>query len=134
MFGNWLMTLSSVRYNPRGKGIVIHDYNQASQYEIPADFMGDDGYITNVSGMKEPLNALLGVNHDVDKINDVYKWLTDMDTYIFRVNSTPSKIDERVVRFNADSDGSRLYCFRDPQYSNFTLGVRRKKFSSENKG
>ena len=134
MFGNWLMTLSRVRYNPQGKDIVIHDCDQASQYEIPADFMGNDNFILKISGMKEPLNALLGVNHDVKIINDVYKWLTDKDSYIFRVNSTPSKIDERVVGFGAVSGGSWLGCDRGPQYSSFSLGVRRKKFSSENKG
>src|SRR3989344_6044236 len=128
MLEKYLMTLSRVRYNPQGKDIVIHDCDQASQYEIPADFMGNDNFILKISNMKEPLNALLGVNHDVDKINDVYKWLTDMDTYIFRVNSTPSKIDERVVGFIAGSVRSGLDCIRDPQFSGSALGVRRKKF------
>ena len=42
--------------------------------------------------------------------------------------------NECVVWFDASSDGSGLDCYGNPQFSNSALGVRRKKFSSENKG
>ena len=45
----------------------------------------------------------------------------------------PLKNNNSVVRFYANSDRSRLDCGGNPQCSSSTLGVRRKKFSSENK-
>lgn len=38
-----------------------------------------------------------------------------------------------VVWFNADSDGANLYCFRNPQYSNSSLGVRFAREISKNR-
>jgi len=45
----------------------------------------------------------------------------------------PLKDNNSVVWFIANSDRSGLICYGNPQYSGSALGVRSKKFSSENK-
>ena len=42
----WLMSLTRIKYQPNGNDIVIHNYNQDEQYEIPVSFVSPDGYIT----------------------------------------------------------------------------------------
>ena len=123
---NWLATLTRVRYNPQGqKDKVIHNYKQHNQYELDVDpFVGPDGFILDQStaNTEKPLQALLNTRQSLQEVNQAYKWLTDVDTYIWRVNSTPRKIDERVAGFYADSDRAGLNCNGFPGGSGSSRG------------
>ena len=131
MLDKWLMTLTRIIYTPKNqKDKVMHNYGMPNSYAIEINsFIGSDGFIKNTAKVKEPLQALLDNQQDVKEINSVYKWLTDVDAYIFRVNSEVKNTDERVAWFGADSGGAGLSCGRYPQHSNSGLGVRfaRKK-------
>ena len=131
MLDKWLMTLTRIIYAPKGqKDKVMHNYGMPNSYAIELDsFIGPDGFIKNTDKVKEPLQALLDTQQDVKEINSVYKWLTDVDAYIWRINSDVQNIDERVAGFGAGSVGAYLWCNRDPRDSYSALGVRvvRKK-------
>ena len=119
---SWLMTSTRIKYRENGKDSVIHNYNLPDQYEIQENFVDPDGFITKPETKAQPaLKALLGVD-DLQEINNVYKWLTEKDTYLVRVNS---KVDtERVARFVAGSDRVILDCYRNALYSVPAFGVR----------
>ena len=124
---SWLMTSTRIIYNPKNqKDIVIHNYKQPDQYSLELDsFIGPDCYITGKEAVnvESPLRALLDTNQSVQEINSVYKWLTDVNAYLFRVNSERQEKDECVARFYADSDGD-LNCFGDSRDSDPAFGVK----------
>jgi len=120
---NWLMTLTRIKYAPKGKDTIIHNFGLNDKYELAEDFMGQDGFLP--AGSPEKVyQSLLGTQNSLGKINDVFKWLNETQTYIWRVNSKPKSADERVAWFGAGSDRAVLYCDRDPTYSDSSLGVR----------
>ena len=124
MFNYWLTILTRIKYNPRGKDLVIHNYGLQDQYEIQENIVGADDSITKINPQNE-LNAILGSN-DVNEINHVYKWITGKDAYLRRVNNKPKNIDERVARCGAGLYWAYPDCNRGPSDSGWALGVRAK--------
>lgn len=118
----WLMTLTRIIYQPNRDDIVIHNFNTKDQYQEKTDFVGTDGNI-KTTGDGSLYKALLGTDN-VQEINDVFQWPNGTNTYLWRVNSRPRKIDERVARFNANSGRADLGCNRDLSDSDSSLGVR----------
>jgi hypothetical protein len=124
---HWLMTLTRIQYNPKGTDTIIHHYGTKDVYQASADFRGKDDLIKNTSCVKA-YQALLGTTDSITEINNLFQWLNDTDTYIYRVNTRPKKtMDERVAGFVAGSDGAFLGCFRLPSGSVSGLGVRLRK-------
>ena len=120
----WLMTLTRIRYAPQGKDTIIHNFGLQDQYELQEDFMGADGELPAGSPVSV-YQTLLGTQSNLRKIKGVFDWLNDTNSnYIWRVNSKPSSIDERVARFFADSVGAGFNCNGDPSGSGSSLGVR----------
>ena len=122
MRAKYPMTLTRIRYNPKGKDEVINNFNMDDEYEIQADFVGKDGYIKDVSD-KDYLKAILGTDN-IAEINQVYQKINQTDAYIWRVNKKPKSIDERVARFDACSDRVNLGCDGDLSGRGPALGVR----------
>ena len=134
---NWLNTLSRVQYNPRGLDKIIHEYKQTAKDEKTAKLVGSDGFITKPeTNAQEYCRALLSTKDDVNKINEVFKWVTGKESYAWRINSAPSSIAERVLVLGVGSDvrfdvGTDV----DGDYGRPALGVRRaKNFSTRNGG
>src|SRR3989344_4016037 len=127
----WLMTLTRIQYNPENqKDKVIHNYNQQDSYKIELDsFIGPDGYITdqNVTNVIIPLQALLDTKQSLQEINSIYKWLTDGNAYIWRLNSEVSRTTESVARIVAGSDRVGFDCDGHINLSYASLGIRAKK-------
>ena len=120
---NWLMALTRINYNQNTPDKIIHNYKQGNEeYSVDTNFIGQDGNISNLNPTKE-LSALLGTDN-VKEIGDVFQWLNETPTYLWRLNSRPDKQDERVARFGASSDRASLNCYRDPSDSYSSLGVR----------
>src|SRR3989344_3960995 len=92
----WLMTLTRIQYQPNGAGndIFIHNYGTRDRYEENADFVDIDKKI-EASDDALPYQKLLGTNDTTSGILEIFKWLNDTDTYIYRVNKRPKKdVDE----------------------------------------
>ena len=124
---NWLTTLTRIKYMPKGLDEIIHNYNLPDQYIINETIIGPDGYLKNAETNAQPaLNAVLG-SKKTDEIDEIYKWITGKDTYIWRLNNKPKKIEERVARFSANSVRAYLNCNRNPSGSYSSLGVRAAK-------
>ncbi len=127
---SWLVMLTRIQYNPKNqKDKVIHNYKQKDQYTIELDsFVGSDGYIVdkNAITLEEPLKVLLDTKQSIQEINQIYKWLTDKDAYIFRVNSERENTDERVAWFNIYSSRTGVGCAWFPSDSYVGLGMRTK--------
>ena len=124
---HWLMTLTRVHYNPQGEDIVIHNYKQPSQYELPVHFIGPDGAILSANHAEKPMQALLDTNQSLQEVNEAFRWLMDVDAYLWRLNSKPQQTDERVAWLSADSGKVYLICFWYPQNPSSALRVRRAK-------
>ena len=133
MLNKWLMTLTRIQYNPKNQeDKVIHNYNQQDSYKIELDsFIGPDGYITdqNVTNVIIPLQALLDTKQSLQEINSIYKWLTDRNGYIYRLNSEASRTTETVAGIYAVSDRVRFNCNRhiDNLYASLGVSVARLK-------
>src|SRR3989344_9606686 len=133
MLDKWLITLTRIQYNPEDqKDKVIHNYNQQDSYKIELDsFIGPDGYITdqNVTNVIIPLQALLDTKQSLQEINSIYKWLTDRNGYIYRLNYEARKTTETVAGIYADSDRAWFNCNRhiDNLYASLGVSVARLK-------
>ena len=116
----WLMTLTRIAYQPRGKDKIIHNYNTKDEYSLEENIVGEDKFIEDAD--RSALKALLGTDN-IQEIKNIYNWINETDTYIWRINSKPNKVDERVARFGADSDRADLDCYRYPDGRYPSLGV-----------
>ena len=124
MLEHWLTTLTRVQYNPNGNDMIIHNYGQKDRREDNLNtFIGPNGEITKISNAEKPLQLLLNTNQNASEINSVYNWLTDVNAYLYRLNSTPSKTDERVAGLCADSGRVYLDCLRGPSNLDGGFGV-----------
>lgn len=119
----WLMTLTRIKYNDKGKDSIVHDYSLPTKYEFTEPFVGTDGVIPAGSPVSL-YQKLLGTDSSLDKIKGVFNWLNGTDTYIWRLNSKPKGLDERIARFYASSYRAYLDCYGDPSYTIDGLGVR----------
>ncbi len=116
----WLMTLTRIAYQPRGKDKIIHNYNTKDEYSLEENIVGEDRFIEDAD--RSALKALLGTDN-IQEIKDIYNWINGTDTYIWRINSKPNKVDERVTRFDAGSGRADLACGRGPDGGDPSLGV-----------
>ena len=124
MLEHWLTTLTRVQYNPNGNDMIIHNYGQKDRREDNLNtFIGPNGEITKISNAEKPLQLLLNTSQDVNEINSIYSWLADVNAYLYRLNSTPSKTDERVAGLCADSGRVYLDCLRGPSNLDGGFGV-----------
>ncbi len=122
MFQKWLMTLTRLQYKKRGNDTIVHNYGMPDQYEIQGKIVGKDGLIIAPDTSAQSMLVLLTGEHDVAKVNEVYKWITGKETYLWRVNSKQDT--ERVARFSADSGMAGLGCGGGPGGSGASLGVK----------
>ncbi|MDD5649478.1 MAG: hypothetical protein PHF86_03545 [Candidatus Nanoarchaeia archaeon] len=121
MLEKWLMTLTRIEYNSNGSDKIIYNYNLTNQSEKQLNIVEPDNFILQLN---EPntLEALVGCNN-IQNINDVFKWITGKNTYLWRVNNKPSKKNIRVVGFGAGSGRAYLGCDGDPRDASGALGV-----------
>ncbi len=117
---NWLMTTTRLRYNPQGNDEVIHDYTMPTELKIGVELVGPNRFIdTNDSNA---LEALL-LDQDIARVNSVFNFINGTNAYIWRLNSRPKNVDERVARFDAFSVGASLSCSGGPVVAFSSLGV-----------
>jgi hypothetical protein len=126
MRNNFPNTSTRVAYMPKGKDVITHGYGTKSPSKIRVKFVGEDGLVNEVLSQEASL-ALTGKKPE--EVAEVMSYLNQTPAYLWRVNSKPSQIDERVARFYSDSIRAGLYGGRDPAYRYDSLGVRvvRKK-------
>jgi hypothetical protein len=118
----FLLTSTRIRHTPEGqRDIVMHDYRLPSMQTIEADITGPDEWIANARN-PEVYGTLCG-SGDTEKVNRVFKWLTERNGYLWRAKYK-SKSYETVAVFYSCLDRAYLNCFRDPGNSGCALGVR----------
>ena len=122
MRSKWLMTLTRIKYMPKEKDEAIHNFGMDDEYTLKGVIVGQNGFIE--SGDSDCLEALLGTGN-ISEINKVYQWLNGTNVHIWRLNSKPKNIDERVAGFNAYSGRADHDCDEVPGYSVSSLGVRK---------
>ena len=105
-------TLTRVKYFPSGKDRIIHNYATSDQYSLTGKIVGQDGRISEISD-KKFLESLLGIK-DVSKVDHISRWVNETDSSIWRLNSKPKKLDERVVGLFAVSVGLDFLCNMRP--------------------
>jgi len=126
MRSNFPNTLTRIRYAPKGKDTVIHGYKTPEQKKRRVTFVGEDGDITKVLSAEQSL-ALTG--RKPEEAAEIIRYINETPAFIWRLNSKPQSIDERVAGFIAGSGGASLDCDRDVSDRVASLGVRvaRKK-------
>ncbi len=114
------MTLTRIAYQPSGKDKIIHNLQMPDQYNLEESIVGADREITEAD--KPALKALIGTDN-INEIKSVYQWINQTPAWIWRVNSKPKSVDERVARFLAGSGWANLACGGGPGYAGAGLGV-----------
>src|SRR3989344_2532669 len=79
----WLMTSTRLRYNPSGLDEIIHNFKMPDEYTERVALVGPDRIIER--GDAEVCKALLGTD-DIQEISDVFQWLNETPTYLWRLN------------------------------------------------
>jgi hypothetical protein len=102
------ITLTRIRYNPAGqKDIIIHNFGKASKQEIEMDVVGLDMPLGQM-----PLELCLALTgKKPQEAEEIIKYLNQTSAYLWRINSKPSQVRERVVRLVAYSDWAYLNCY-----------------------
>jgi len=118
---NFPNTQTRVRYMPRGKDKIIHNYGRESQKIILANLIGEDGRLSSVLSLDASL-ALTG--RKPEEVEEIISYINKTPAYFWRVTSKPAQKDERVVGFDAGSGGAGLSCYRFPGDRGVSLGVR----------
>ena len=93
---NWMMTSTRITYKPKGKDEVTHDLGSNSESSIDVTFVGPDNYVNSKSGFEDEMEALFRTR-DCKEVSKVFKWVTKKATYLYRINSTPQKNDQRAL-------------------------------------
>ncbi len=125
----WVNTLSKTTYNPAGqKDRVLHDAGQKDEYPVDEDITGPEGYITQAQTQASNACKAVLEDNNLQEINKVYKWVTDKDTYLWRLTQKPESSEERVVALGVDDYGYFDINTIDGISGNGpALGVRRAK-------
>ena len=131
MFEKWLMTLTRLQYKAAGKDTIVHNYGMPDRYGLNGNIKGKDGLITDAGISARSMLELLTGENNPARVNEVYKWITGKETYLWRLNTT-SQDTERVAGFDAFSDGVGLDCNGNPENSNSALGVRVARRAAQN--
>jgi hypothetical protein len=98
-----LLTLTKIFYNQKGKDIVVHNVGQ--EEELIEEYIADiDELLEDMSQKNKPLEAIFK-NNKTKEINDIYKWITGVDTELRRMK-IPKEREERSVSLGRD-----LYVF-----------------------
>ncbi len=98
------MTLSQVIYQPSGKDAVVHNTRLPDKYSVKEDLVGPNEFIVRDGNSQPACRALL--EDDVSKINEVYQWISNKDTFLSRSNQKPEKRGERSVGLGVGSSGA----------------------------
>jgi len=132
----WVNTLSKVIYNPVGRrDRVLHNVGQKDEYPVDEDIIGPQEYISkNPARASNACKAVLE-DSNLQEINDIYKWITGKDTFLWRFTKKPENKEERVVALGVDDDVFSINTDGGINDDRPVLGVRRaKNFSIGNKG
>ncbi len=120
MRNNFPNTLTRIEYSPRGKDTIIHGYKTPEQEKIRVNFAGDNGDITKVLSAEQSL-ALTG--RKPEEVAKIIKYINESPAFAWRLNSKPDSVDERVARFNADSNSANFDCDWNDSFRVASLGV-----------
>ena len=120
MRAHWIDTLTRIKYK-KSNDEIIHNYKQKDEYSLDGRIVGPDRVIEKRD--KKALEILLGTEN-IEEIKDVIQFINSTPAYIYRVNNIPENLDERVVRFDAVSDGFYFDCCRYPSVQYPAFGVR----------
>jgi len=131
----WVNTLSKTTYNPAGqKDRVLHDVGQ-KEYPVDEDITGPEGYITQAQTQASNACKALLDDNNLQEINKVYKWVTDKDTYLWRLTQKPESPQDRVVALGVnDYDDFSINADDGINDDGPALGVRRAKNFAGNEG
>jgi len=114
-------TLTRVKYNLKGKDTIIHGYKTPEQEKIRIDFIGENGDITQVLSLEQSL-ALTG--RKPEETAEIMRYINETPAFVWRLNSKPQSVDERVAWFCAGSVWAGFGCGRSGSDRSASLGVR----------
>lgn len=114
-------TLTRIKYTPKGKDIIIHGYKTPEQERVRVNFVDDDGDITKVLSAEQSL-ALTG--RKPEEVAEIIKYINETPGFVWRLNSKPHSVDERVAGFGTGSGRAGFDCYRGGSNRYASLGVR----------
>lgn len=110
-----MLTSSRILYNPSSPDKIIHGYGTGKEISFEADFVSANQWVSkNISDLE--LKSLFGTS-DADKIVQAYNWFSEKNLYLWRVNSRPEVLTEKVVWLNISSDRFNLNYYIIPFYN-----------------
>ncbi len=118
-----IMTLTKIPYKTKKRDRIIHNYGMDDSYFGEVDFVGMNDYIKNLSDV-EVYQTLLGTKDSISEIDFIVKWISGRDTYIYRPNSKPDNLDERIGGFGSGYVTTGFGFYQNPNDAYWSLGIR----------
>ncbi len=90
-FKDWIMTKTSITYQPNEKDVVNH-----KTYSVIVDIIGPDTYFEQGKNLEDISEAILG-NKDINLVKNAYEWASEKLLYLCRLNNKPQVTTEWAV-------------------------------------
>jgi hypothetical protein len=129
--------LSKAVFNPDGRDEVFHEYKQLTQYSKKASLAGSDCEITYPNeDTAQFVQAVLDTTDTVEKVNDVFKWITGENICASRPSMSLDKKYAYAVGLGTNRDVKNevkfsLFANIGTDYEGFAFGVCPAKSSTE---
>ena len=107
---DYIMTSTRMKYKPKSKDEIIHNYGSQQPRIAKIDFTGPEAWIDDKSGLEKQMEALLGTS-DLKEIEKVYSWFGDKP-YLWRLNAKPEQTTQGAVVLGRyiGSNGFYIFC------------------------
>jgi len=93
---HFMMTSTRLNYYSVNTDEVLHDYKNPDEKKIELELTGKNGLIAPDNSIEAVVEALLGVK-DVFKVQELSRWVTGENPYLWRLNQKPSQVVERAL-------------------------------------
>ncbi len=102
--GTLIHTLSQAVYNPGNHDFIAHEVGNSGEYRPGADWkVGPKGLIKDLDTSGFACNQILG-EKDPQEANNIYKWITGKDTYLWRQEERPEHIEMYAIKMGNKAD------------------------------
>ncbi len=131
----WVRLGSDLIYRPVGKDVVVHNPGTPLEWRVDRMLTGPDGFVTETKGADNYCFATLGTG-DVKRVNTVFKALTGVPAYVYRLNEPPALGKPDITRaFGVLAIGGGCY-LSGGSVGNFApaFGWQARKISTGNQG
>src|SRR3989344_1805760 len=120
--GYWVIPTEKGDFHLAQGLIPVMTQRELASFTSPEEFRA-----TSMKGYMNVLSAeqsLVLTGRKPEEVAEIIRYINETPSFVWRLNSKPRSVDERVAWFVADSDGAYFDCYWDDSLRDASLGVR----------